>query len=102
MGPGNRVAADDLVPLVDQILDGDVKVWEGPVDTSLSGCAPVASIGNEVWITASGSTSSSIVLEMSSASPVVVASWKRLTVALLLGSCAPPFDYGSMRGTVGW
>jgi hypothetical protein len=32
MGPGNRVAADDLVPLLDQVLDRDLKVGESPVE----------------------------------------------------------------------
>src|SRR5262245_23180042 len=31
--PGDRVAADDLVPLLDEILDGDVKVGVGPVES---------------------------------------------------------------------
>jgi hypothetical protein len=41
-----------------------------------------------MWISTSGSTSSSIVLEMTSASPVLTTSSKRLTVALLLVSWA--------------
>jgi hypothetical protein len=52
----------------------------------LSASAPVASTGNGVRIDTSGSTTSSIVFEMSSASPVLVASWNRLNVALLLVS----------------
>jgi hypothetical protein len=87
MGAGDSVAADDPVPLLDQVLDSDMKVGisaaEPCVNTSLSLSAPVALSGNGVRTTASGSTSSSIVLEISCASPVFVASWNRLTVALL-------------------
>jgi hypothetical protein len=56
----------------------------------LSACVPVASTGNGVRISTSGSTNSSIAFEMSSASPVFMAlfmaSLKRLSVALLLVS----------------
>ncbi len=52
--------------------------------TCLSACAPVASTGNGVRISTSGSATSSIVFEMSSASPVLMASWKRRNVALFL------------------
>jgi hypothetical protein len=36
VGAGNRVAADDLVALFDQILDRDVKVAEDPMMSSAS------------------------------------------------------------------
>jgi hypothetical protein len=39
-----------------------------------------------MWISTSGSTLSSIALEMTSASPVLITSTKRLTAALLLAS----------------
>src|SRR4051812_41213304 len=51
--------------------------------TCLSASGPAASIGNGVRMTASGATSSSIVLKSNSTSPVLAASWKRLNVALL-------------------
>src|SRR5689334_13868506 len=51
-------------------------------------CAPVTSIGNGVRITASGATSSSIVLSSSSRSPVLAASWNRLNDALLAATSA--------------
>jgi hypothetical protein len=53
------------------------------VNTSLIASAPVASIGNGVRIGASGAKTSSIVLASAWASPLLVASWKRLIVALL-------------------
>jgi hypothetical protein len=49
----------------------------------LAASAPDASIGDGVRIRMSGSTTSSIVFEMSSVSPVLTASMKRLNVALL-------------------
>src|SRR5207253_9901354 len=78
---------------------GSGKARSSLANTSFSACTPVASTGNGVRISTSGSTMSSIVqqtvalrgcgegkFEMSSASPVLVASWKRLNVALLLVS----------------
>jgi hypothetical protein len=50
----------------------------------LSACAPVASVGPGAWNSTFGSTTSSIVFEMNSASPLFMASWKRLSVALLV------------------
>jgi hypothetical protein len=41
-------------------------------------------VGTGAWNSTFGSTTSSIVFEMTSASPVFTASWKRLNVALLL------------------
>jgi hypothetical protein len=58
------------------------------LSTSFSARGPRASIGKGVRISASGSTTSSIVFEMSSASPVFMTSSKRLNIALLLVSCA--------------
>src|SRR5882724_7693199 len=55
------------------------------VNTSFSACAPVASTGSGVRISTSASTTSSIVVEMSSASPVLTASCRRRNVALLFG-----------------
>src|SRR5215813_4230863 len=52
--------------------------------TCLSACAPVAWVGTGAWNSTFGSTTSSIVFQMSSTSPLFVASWKRLNVALLL------------------
>src|SRR5512132_4006189 len=52
--------------------------------TCLSACAPVASIGTGAWNSTFGSTTSSIVFEMTSASPVFTASWKQTNLALLL------------------
>src|SRR5262249_48995909 len=47
-------------------------------------CAPGASTGNGMWISTSGATTSSIVVAMTSTSPVLTASWMRLNLALLL------------------
>jgi hypothetical protein len=78
VGPGDRVAADDLVPR----RSGNAR-WSLP-NTSFNTCAPVASIGTGARICASGSTSSSIVFDMTSGSVVFMASQKRMNVALLL------------------
>jgi len=51
-----------------------------------------------VRISASGATTSSIVFEMSLQSPLLTASWKRLSVALLLGSW--PVDIQLLPGFV--
>jgi hypothetical protein len=64
----------------------------------LSASAPVASTGNGVRIRTSGSTTSSIIFEMSSASPLLTASWKRLNVALLL--VAWPVDIWLSPGSI--
>ena len=47
-----------------------------------------------------GSTTSSIVFEMISASPVLMASWKRLNVALLIVAWA--VDMRLLLGAFGW
>src|SRR5262245_35517183 len=89
MGFGDRLTEHDLVALFDQILDGDVKVGVGPQQPSRtppSQIAPPWRRSAMVRNSASGATSSSIVLEMSSASPVLAASQNRLTAALLLVS----------------
>src|SRR5262249_20507047 len=54
----------------------------------LNACAPVASIGNGMRISASGATTSSIAFEMTSTSPALTVSSMRLNVVLLLVSWA--------------
>ena len=96
-GSSNYVLLDNFVAIFDQILDRNVKVREGSIEPRdhhlLNACVPVAS--NGVCCCTSGSKTSSIVCEMSSASRVFVASRRRLMVALLLVSwaadiCFPP------------
>src|SRR5215831_10171461 len=101
VGPGNRVPGDDLSP---SAIRSSIVRWRSGrprrsiAHTCLAACAPVASIGNGVRISTSGATTSSIVLEMSSASPVLTASWMRLNVALLLVSWA--VDIWSLLGVM--
>ncbi|KIF05733.1 hypothetical protein PL81_11515 [Streptomyces sp. RSD-27] len=66
--------------------------------TCLSACAPVAPVGTGAWNSTSGVKTSSIVFEMSSASPVFTAAWKRPNAALLISAWA-----ADMRGLLlGW